>query len=130
MQLWVGLAELRGHPNCKNFRRFGENKGAFVWVAAWAEFPAAFETKVRVMSETLDCILYGLEEVGLLDTRMEGADYPEEFINMRATATRQPQDTIFGRFHTYKRDNNILSFGSSYHIPCHILRPLGFAIIK
>ena len=107
MQLWVGLAERRGHPNCKNFRRFGKNNGAFVWVAAWAESPVAFETKVRVMSETLDCVLYGLEEVGLLDARMEGADYPEEFINMRATATGQPQDTIFGRFHTYKRDDNI-----------------------
>jgi len=106
MELWVGLAELRGNPDCQNFRRFGKNKGAFVWVAAWAESQAAFETEVKVMSESLDCILYGLEEIGLLDAKMEADNYPEEFINMRATATRQRQDTVFGGFHTYRRDDN------------------------
>jgi hypothetical protein len=107
MELWVGLAELRGNSNCKDFRRFGKDRGAFVWVTAWAESQAAFETKVKVMSETLDCVLYGLEEVGLLDEKMEADNYPEEFINMRATATRQPQDTVFGPFHPYKQDDNI-----------------------
>jgi hypothetical protein len=75
MELWVGLAELRGNPNCENFRRFGKSKGAFVWVAAWTESQAAFETNVKVRSEGLDCILYGLEEVGLLDTKMEADNY-------------------------------------------------------
>ncbi len=59
------------------------------------------------MSESLDCVLYGLEGVGLLEEKMEASNYPEEFINMRATATRQRQDTVFGRFYTYKQDNNI-----------------------
>jgi hypothetical protein len=107
MELWVGLAELRANPNCKNFRRFADSKGAFVWVAAWAESQAAFEAKVKVMSESLDCVLYGLEEVGLMDTRMESGNCPEEFLDMRATATRQRQDTVFGGFHTYERDNDI-----------------------
>jgi hypothetical protein len=107
MEVWAGLAELRGNPDCKSFRRFGKNKGAFVWVAAWAGSQAVFEAKVKVMSESLDCILYGLENVGLMDAKMETDDYPEEFINMRATAIRQPQDTVFGRFYTYKRDDNI-----------------------
>jgi hypothetical protein len=58
------------------------------------------------MSESLDCILYGLEEVGLLDAKMEADNYPEEFINMRATATRQPADTVFGGFHTWRQANS------------------------
>lgn len=107
MELWVGLAELKANPNCKNFRRFGKGKGAFVWVAAWAESQAVFEANVKVMSEGLDCIVCGLEEVGLLDTKMEASSYPEEFINMRATATRQPQDTVFGPFHTWRQDDAI-----------------------
>ncbi|SRR6266404_3262229 len=107
MKLWVGLAELRANPNCKNFRRFGKGKGAFVWVASWAESQPAFEAKVKVMSEGLDCIVYGLEEVGLLDAKMEADSYPEEFINMRATANRQPLDTVFGPFHIWQQDDII-----------------------
>ena len=107
MELWVGLAELRANPNCKDFRRFGKGKGAFVWVAAWAESRAAFETNVKVMSEGLDCILYGLEEVGLLDAKMEADTYPEEFAEMRATATRHPQDTVFGTFHVWRQEDTI-----------------------
>ena len=106
MKLWAGLAELKANPNCKNFRRFGEGKGAFVWVAAWAESPPAFETKVRAVSEGLDCILYGLEKVELLDAKMETDEYPEEFIDMRATATRQPEDTVFGTFHTWSQEDS------------------------
>jgi len=106
MELWVGLAELRGNPSCKNFRRFGKDQGAFVWVAAWAGSQAAFRTKVKVMSESLDCILYGLEEVGLLDAKMRTDNYPAEFITMRATATRQPADTVFGGFHTWRQANS------------------------
>lgn len=106
MELWVGMAELRANPNCKDFRRFGEGKGAFVWVAAWAEAQEAFETKVRIMSEGLDCIVYGLERVGLLEAKMEIEGYPEEFVDMRATATRQPQDTVFGPFHTWLQEDS------------------------
>jgi len=66
----------------------------------------AFETKVRAMSESSDCILYDLEEVGLLDAKMKTDNYPEEFITMRATATRQPEDTVFGGFHTWRQANS------------------------
>jgi hypothetical protein len=57
------------------------------------------------MSEGLDCIVYGLESVGPLETKMETEGYPEEFINMRATAIRQPQDTVFGPFHIWHQDD-------------------------
>jgi hypothetical protein len=105
MKLWVGLAELRANPNCKDFNRFGKGKGAFVWVAAWEESPAAFEAKVKIMSESLDCILYRIEQVEPLEEKMKTEEYPEEFINMRATAIRQPQDTVFGTFHVWHQDD-------------------------
>jgi len=106
MKLWAGLAELKANPQCKNFRRFGKGKGAFVWVVAWEESQAAFEAKVRTMSESLDCIVYGIEEVGLLEDKMRLGNYPDEFIDMRATAIRQPQDTVFGTFHTWNQDEH------------------------
>lgn len=105
MELWAGLAELRANPKCKNFRRFGKGKGAFVWVVAWEESQAAFEAKVKLMSESLDCILYGIEQVGRLEDKMKTEDYPEEFISMRETAIRQPRDTVFGPFHTWDQDD-------------------------
>ena len=107
MELWVGLAELRANPNCKNFHRFGKGKGAVVWVAAWAESQSAFENDVKMRSEGLDCILYGLEDVGLLDAKMESDNYPDEFVDMRATATRQPQDTVWGTFHIWQQDDTV-----------------------
>jgi hypothetical protein len=82
------------------------------------------------MSESLDCILYGLEEAGLLDSKMEADNYSEEFINMRATATRQPQDTVFGDFiptNGTTTSNRLVVFGP---ITFHILCRLAFAIIK
>ena len=33
--------------------------------------------------------------------KVEEPDYPEELITMRATAQRQPADTIFGSFHVW-----------------------------
>lgn len=107
MTLWIGLAELRANPNCKNFRRFGEGKGAFVWVAAWEESPSGIQAKVKVMSEGLDCILYGLEKVEPLDEKIERGECDERFVTMRTTATRQPQDTVFGTFHTWDQEDRI-----------------------
>jgi hypothetical protein len=80
----------------KEFRRFGNGKGAYVKVVGWAESPQAFEELVRRQSESLDCILVELEKVELLDVRMQADDYPDEFINLRQTAIRQPTDTVFG----------------------------------
>ena len=105
MELWVGLVELRANPDCKDSRRFGDGKGAFVWVAAWADSQITFETKVTVMSEGLDCIMYGFENVGLMEDTMETEGYPDEFINLRATAIRQPLDTVFGPFHIWSQED-------------------------
>jgi hypothetical protein len=106
MKLWIGLAQLKGNPNCKDFRRFGDGKGAFVWVAAWAESRAAFEMHVKAASEDLDCILCNLEDVELMDARIDAGGCPEEFIEMRGTAIRQPKDTVFGTFHTWLQDDS------------------------
>ena len=57
------------------------------------------------MSETLDCLVYGIENVGLLENKMKLDDYPDEFVEMRQTAYRQPLDTIFGPFYTWAQDD-------------------------
>ena len=106
MELWVGLAALKPDPVCKNFRRFGKGRGAYVNVVAWAESPQEFERKVRTIAKKdLDCILVELENIERLEQRMCADEFPEEFINMRATAHRQPEDTVFGGFHTWLQDD-------------------------
>jgi hypothetical protein len=60
-----------------------EGKGAYVHVAAWAESRSHFEARVKVSAEQLDCILREIEEVGLLETKMQAETYPEEFLDMR-----------------------------------------------
>ena len=100
------MAALKADPNCKNFRRFGRGKGAYVNVVAWAESPQIFEQRVRsTVQMGLDCILLELEEIELLEDRMSADDFPEEFINMRATAHRQPTDVVFGTFHMWLQDD-------------------------
>ena len=106
MDLWVGLACLKPNPAVKGFRRFGKGRGAYVNVVAWAESQQAFEENVRYHSEKLDCILVELDHVGLLETRMKSSDFPEEFIDMRQTAIRQPEDTVFGCFHIWDQNES------------------------
>jgi hypothetical protein len=106
MELWVGLATLKADPNCKNFRRFEDGKGAYVNVVRWAESAQDFEEKVRhIAARELDCILIELEGVELLEERMATDEFPDEFINMRATAYRQREDTVFGTFHIWMQDD-------------------------
>lgn len=104
--IWAGLACLKANPKVKDFRRFGRGKGAYVNVVAWAESKLAFEEKVRRQVEGLDCILVELDNVQLLESRMNTLDFPEEFIDMRQTANRQPNDTVFGTFHIWHRDES------------------------
>jgi hypothetical protein len=102
MELWTGLACLVADPNCKEFRRFGDDgKGAYVNVVAWADSEEGFVDHIKQVAIGLDCILQELDGTQLLDTRMEDPDYPDELITMRATAQRQPTDTIFGSFHVW-----------------------------
>ncbi len=105
MDLWGGLACLKPKPDVKDFRRFGRGKGAYVHVVAWAESAQSFEEQDRKQTESSDCILVELEDVELLETKMRAPDYPEEFIDMRETAMRQPEDTVFGRFHTWSQED-------------------------
>jgi hypothetical protein len=95
MDLWSGLACLKPKPDVKGFRMFGSGRGAYVHVVAWAESSRSFEEQVRKPAENLDCILVELEDIELLETKMGSPDSPEEFINMRETAIRQPQDIPF-----------------------------------
>ncbi len=106
MDLWTGLACLKANPKVKGFRRFGNGKGAFVNVVAWVESQEEFQERVKRHVEELDCILVELERVQLLETRMSAEDYPEELINMRQTAKREPNDAVFGTFHIWHQEDS------------------------
>ena len=106
MDLWIGLACLKANPKVKGFRRFGKGKDSYVHIVAWAGSQKAFEENVKRRVEGLDCMLLELDDVQLLETRMSTGDYPEEFIDMRQTATRQPNDTVFGTFHIWDQEDS------------------------
>ncbi len=103
--VWTGIACLKANPKVRNFQRFGEGKGAYVNVVAWAESQAAFEEKVKRHTEGLDCILVELDAVQLLESRINMPDSPEELITMSQTANRQPSDTMFGTFHIWHQED-------------------------
>lgn len=106
MDLWTGTACLAADPNCKEFRRFGDDgKGAYVNIVAWAPSKQEFAERVKQTATELDCLLLELEGIRLLEDRMEESDYPEELIDMRTTARRQPKDVVFGTFHIWKRSD-------------------------
>ena len=99
MEIWTGIACLVADPQCKEFRRFGDDgKGAYVNVVACVNSETEFTERVKRMVSTLDCILLELEGVQLLEQRMEEPDYPEELITMRSTAQRHPWTLFSGRF--------------------------------
>jgi hypothetical protein len=106
-EIWCGIACLKANPNAKNFRRFGKGNGAYVNVVAWAESKAAFIEKVGRHTDGLDCILVELNDVQLLKSRLALPNFPDEFVDMRQTANRQPNDTMFGTFHIwFQEDSN------------------------
>ncbi|SRR5579871_4942822 len=107
MNLWTGIACLIPDPNCKEFRRFGDDgKGAYVNVVAWADSKVHFLDRVRsIVASDLDCILLELEHIQSLDKRLEEPDCPEELSTMRTTAYRQPEDIMFGTFHTWVQND-------------------------
>jgi len=53
----------------------------------------------------MDCILVELEEVQLLESRMNTPHFPAELIDVRQTANRQPSDTAFGTFHIWHQED-------------------------
>jgi hypothetical protein len=106
MELWTGIACLAADPKCQEFRRFGDDrKGAYVNIVAWSSSEKAFAEIVKQRATELDCILLELDGTELLDARMEEPDFPDKLITMRATAQRQPEDTIFGTFHTWSQSD-------------------------
>ena len=106
MELWTGLVCLVPNPACKNFRRFGDGKGAYVNVVAWAESAKHFEERVtEIAKEQLDCIVRELEQVELLEVALLREGCPDEFFTMRATAQRHPDDVVFGTFHVWAQDD-------------------------
>jgi hypothetical protein len=106
MNIWTGIACLVADPNCKEFRRFGDDgKGAYVNIVAWADSEQQFADRVKAMAAELDCILLEVEGIKLLDERMEEPDCPEELLTMRTTAQRQPQDVVFGTFHIWTQSS-------------------------
>src|SRR4029079_6706151 len=106
MELWTGLACLVANPACKHFKRFGDGKGAYVNVVAWAESGEHFEGRVATIAgEQLDCIVREMEQVELMEAALQRKSCPDEFFTMRATAERQPEDVIFGTFHVWHQDD-------------------------
>lgn len=106
MELWTGVACLVADPKCKNFRRFGDDgKGAYVNVVAWASSEEEFKQRVEKITPELNCILLELEHIQPLKERMEQPDYPEDLIDMRSTAERQPDDIVFGTFYTWDQSD-------------------------
>lgn len=104
--LWTGLACLKANPEVNNFRRFGNGRGAFVHLVACVESKEQLMHLVEKRAEELDCVLLELEDVQLLESRMSNPDYPEELITMCETATRQPEDTVFGTFNVWLHDES------------------------
>jgi len=106
MELWTGLVCLVANPACKHFKRFGDGKGAYVNVVAWADSAKHFEERLTAIAEQqLDCIVQEIEQVELLESALEREGCPEEFFTMRATAERQPNDVVFGTFHVWTQDD-------------------------
>lgn len=104
MALWTGLACLVADPACKNFKRFGDGKGAYVNVVAWADSAEHFERRVTAIArEQLDCIVREMEQVELLETALERESCPREIFTMRTTAERLANDVVFGTFHVWEQ---------------------------
>lgn len=102
MKLWIGLAGLKPKPKCK---RFGKGKGAYVHIAAWAESREAFEEHVKKRVDGLDCYLWDFDDVGLIEDRIKSGDFPDEFLDIQSVAIRNPQDTVYGDFHVWERND-------------------------
>ena len=106
MEIWTGLFCVVADPACKHFKRFGDGKGAYVNVVAWAESGEHFEQRVTTIAlEQLDCIVREVEQVELLEVALQREGCPEEFFTMRATAERQPNDVLFGTFHIWEQND-------------------------
>ena len=106
MDLWASLARLKANPEVKGSRRFGKGKGAYVNVVIFVQSKDAFHERVKRHVEGMDCILVELENVQLLEARMNEEDFPEELITMRETASRQTTDTVFGTFHIWDQEDS------------------------
>lgn len=70
-------------------------------MVAFARSKEEFGQRVEKAATELDCVLLELEHIELLDDRVENPQSPEELIDMRNTAHRQPSDIIFGMFYTW-----------------------------
>jgi hypothetical protein len=67
MELWTGLVCLVPDPACKDFKQFGDGKGAYVNVVEWAKSAEHFELRVTdIAKEQLDCTVREIEKVELL----------------------------------------------------------------
>jgi hypothetical protein len=105
MDIWTGLVCLVADPACKDFKRFGYGKGAYVNAVSWAESAGHFEGRVAIAADQLDCIVREIEQIELLEVALQRERCPDEFFTMQATAERQPDDVLFGTFHIWHQDD-------------------------
>jgi hypothetical protein len=103
MELWTGLVCLVADPACKDFKLFGDGRGAYVNVVAWAESAKHFEQRVTAIArEQLDCVVQEVENVELLEAV---ENLPDELLTMRTTAEKDPNNVVFGTFHTWTQND-------------------------
>ena len=106
MELWTGLVCLVADPACRDFKRFGDGRGAYVNVVAWAESAKHFEQRVAAIAQDqLDSIVREIEHIELVEIAVKRDTYPEELFTMRETAVRQSNDVVFGAFHVWTQND-------------------------
>jgi len=77
-------------PLASTVKRFGDGKGAYVNVVAWAESAKHFEGRVTaIAAEQLDCIVREMEQVELFEAALQREGCPDEY----PQCERQPKDS-------------------------------------
>ena len=72
-------------PRLQKFKRFGNGKGAYMYVVAWAESAEYFERRVTAIAKAqLDCIVREMERVELLESTLQREGCPTSFSRCEA----------------------------------------------
>ena len=78
MEIWTCLVCLVPDPSCKDFRRFGDGKGAYVNVMAWADSAKQFQQRVKESAKRLDCMIREMEKIEFLEAALKREECPDE----------------------------------------------------
>jgi hypothetical protein len=101
-QIWIGLAQVVPMKGC---RRFGNCKGAFVNIVAWAGSMDDFCRRVDNAVTDLDLKLLELEDCEPFARRIKHYGVADEILQMVDTAQENRAATVFGTFHMWKKSD-------------------------